>query len=281
METRIYQVGGLCVRMDGCLFREGALLAPFRVSSEAGTVLRYSVQRVPSLCLPSSAVIREHEAEAVQDGQSVRYLLRDGSDAPLLCETVHEDVHEVCIADAALSLWDTNLVMKLWRLPERLLNMGELFLHASMIEYHGEAILFTGHKQIGKSTQAGLWEQCRGAKVINGDRALLRKLDGKWYACGSPYCGTSKISKNGSFPLRAVVLLSQAKENRVSRATAKETVAAFLDGCTFDVRNAAQTVLIMDSAADIFAKTAVLKLACLPDAGAVACLEEFISAEAR
>lgn len=274
MDERLYQIGGLCIRICGCPFHESAYLAPFRTQHTEGTVLTYTVQAVPSLTLPenSSSAIRNHELTVRENGCTVRYLLRDGTDAPLLSETVSDDIHTVCIAHSALPLWDSNLVMKLWRLPKQLLLQGELFLHASMIEYQGQAILFTGHKQIGKSTQAALWEVCLGAQIINGDRALLRKIGDRWYACGSPYCGTSKITKNGCFPLRAIVLLAQAKENTVSRATARETVTAFLDGCSFDPALHEQTALVMDSAFDLFGKTAVRKLACLPDESAVKCL---------
>lgn len=274
MEERFYQIGGMCVRMSGCLYRESAPLSPFRTNTPGEVTENYIVEAVPQLTLPQGATVEagRHELTVSENGQAVRYLLRDGTNAPLLSETVCGKDHTVRLAEATLPLWDSNLVMKLWQLPQRLFAMGEIFLHASMVEYRGEAILFTGQKQIGKSTQAALWEQYQKAEVINGDRALLRKDGGQWYACGSPYCGTSKICKNGCFPLRAVVLLSQAKENTVRRATAHEAIAAFLDGCTFDAGSRTQAGYVMDCALDLYAKTAVLKLACLPEVSAVECL---------
>lgn len=256
------------------MFRENAALSHFRTDKPDGAVITYRVGIAPSLLfLAENAVFTApHEKKALIDGHSVRLLLRDVTDMPIVSEQIDNCTHIITVAESALSLWDSNLFLKLLRLPEKLFAHGEFFLHASMIVYRGKAILFTGHKQIGKSTQAALWEANKGAEVINGDRALLRKKDGHWYASGSPYCGTSKICKNGTYPLSAVVLLSQAKENTAVRASAHEAIAAFLDGCSFDPTAQSQTALIMDSALDIYNKTAVLKLACLPEKGAVDCL---------
>lgn len=92
-----------------------------------------------------------------------------------------------------------------------------LLLHASIIMYKDRAIAFAGPSGVGKSTQAELWHKTLGAKVINGDRAVLRKTESGWFAYGSPYAGTSGIYCNDSAPLTAVVVLSQGQENTLTR----------------------------------------------------------------
>ena len=53
-------------------------------------------------------------------------------------------------------------------------DLGMLVLHSAyIVTSAGEAILFSGPSGVGKSTQAALWERCAGARVVNGDRALV------------------------------------------------------------------------------------------------------------
>ncbi len=181
--------------------------------------------------------------------------------------------HSVLLHRDFVSYINTNLVLKLLNFPRRVIAYGGIFLHASFIDVGGEAILFTGPKQMGKSTEARLWEQHRGAEVINGDRALLRKRDGRWYAFGSPYCGTSKICKNRELPIRAIVILSKAPENRAARAGVARSLSAMLDGCSFDTWDKEQMERVTDICGTIVTEVPFYTLACRPDEGAVEALE--------
>ena len=98
-----------------------------------------------------------------------------------------------------------------------LLQHRGLLLHASLVKYGQNAIIFAGPSGVGKSTQAELWRKSFGAEVLNGDRAAVRKENHGWNAYGSPYAGTSEIYKNDFAPLKAIILLQQAKENRFVR----------------------------------------------------------------
>ena len=105
-----------------------------------------------------------------------------------------------------------------------LLQHRGLLLHASLIKYKGKAVAFAGPSGVGKSTHANIWHTYLGADIVNGDRAALRNNGDGWRAYGSPYAGTSGIYKNDNAPLAAIVLLRQAKENRLQRLN---TVEAF------------------------------------------------------
>ena len=51
----------------------------------------------------------------------------------------------------------------------------------------------------GKTTQAGLWEQYRGSRTVNGDKALLEYDNTAWTANGWPVCrGTSGVCETKS-----------------------------------------------------------------------------------
>lgn len=102
-------------------------------------------------------------------------------------------------------------------LPSMLLKKGIGIIHCSFVEYNESAILFVGDKQVGKSTQAGLWNKYLGADIINGDRAAVYFENGKFYADGIPFCGTSKICKNKKLPIKALVCLSIGSHNELEK----------------------------------------------------------------
>ena len=105
----------------------------------------------------------------------------------------------------------------LFALERRMLQKDSFILHSAYIRHRGRAILFSAPSGTGKSTQASLWAQYAGAEIINGDRALLQKVQDCWMARGWPVCGTSGICQNADARLSAVVLLRQAKKNAVRR----------------------------------------------------------------
>lgn len=132
-----------------------------------------------------------------------------------LCECLYLNGKEYCL-NYSRNIWD------ILGMEDVLLRHSGLLLHASFIRCQGKAVLFSAPCGTGKSTQAELWEKYEGADIVNGDRAGLRRLGCGWAAFGLPYAGSSGIYRNESAPLAAVILLSQAKENRLRRLKAFE-----------------------------------------------------------
>lgn len=102
-------------------------------------------------------------------------------------------------------------------LETMLLQHQRLLLHASFVKYRENGILFSAPSGTGKSTQAELWRKGMGAQIINGDRVAICRTQQKWTAWGIPYAGTSRIYRNDHAPISAVVVLRQAKHNRIQR----------------------------------------------------------------
>ncbi len=267
--TRYYCIGGLNFSLSGPSFEESSFLAPFRCEPclpEIEFAVEPGHPIVPEGQIPVKTTL--HTREYSFQGRQLLVMYREHSNEPLLTrEEIAPNRYHICLEHACLELYDNNLVLKLLDLPELFLKRGAVFLHASFVEHEGQAILFTAPKQTGKSTQASLWKMYRNAQIVNGDRALLRRVKGTWMAYGSPYCGTSDICKNAAYPLRAIVLLRQGKENQVRKASPSEAAAALLDGCTFDPE--IQTETVLDLALDLSQAVPMLHFSCLPDASAV------------
>lgn len=158
-------------------------------------------------------------------------------------------------------------------LHKALLCRDRPILHAACVGWQGSAVLFTAPSGTGKSTQAALWQTHRGAEIINGDRILLGKRDGRWYAHGYPCCGSSDICLNRSLPLRAVVVLAQGQENRVEALTAGEKIRMLSAGMVLTPGDMDQIDMAFRLAAEIAGQVPVLRLVCRPDGEAVDVLE--------
>lgn len=155
-----------------------------------------------------------------------------------------------------------------------LLPFQGLMLHCALIEHEGRGIAFSAPSQTGKSTQAGLWEKHMGATILNGDRAILRNLGGEIRAYGSPYAGSSNLFIKRDVPLRAIIMLEQAKENTIRPIPEEEGLGLFLSQTALPVSIPTLFELGMETLEAILRGVPMYMLSCLPDEGAVRCVYE-------
>ena len=141
-------------------------------------------------------------------------------------------------------------------------------LHASLVEKDGFGVIFLGPSGMGKSTQAKLWEKYLGADFLIGDRPGLRRIDGKWVAFGMPWDGKDAIHRQTSVPVRALVWLEQAKENRIVPMNPVQAMNVMLKQAMMpvwdDVAMDGATALMGALASEI----PMVHLRCLPDEAA-------------
>lgn len=111
----------------------------------------------------------------------------------------------------------------------RLLRFSGLLMHASCVEKDGKAYLFSAKSGTGKSTHTALWlGEFENTRIINDDKPALRKIDGRFYACGTPFSGKFDISENVQIPVHALVFLQRGAENKIEPISAAEAIPLFL-----------------------------------------------------
>lgn len=159
-------------------------------------------------------------------------------------------------------------------LPSMLLKKGIGIIHCSFVEYNESAILFVGDKQVGKSTQAGLWSKYLGADIINGDRAAVYFENGRFYADGIPFCGTSKICKNKKLPIKALVCLSIGSHNELEKLSSLDAFMKVMGKFSYNsTKDSVETVSSL--VGKMVEELPVYSYSCLKDEGAV----HFLKAE--
>ena len=167
-----------------------------------------------------------------------------------------------------------DVILTCMQAVHRITEAGGFLLHASWIQYRGKAILFTGPSGVGKSTQADLWVTHRGAELINGDRAAVFPTDGGVLVRGIPYCGSSRVNKNRTIPLTAVVYLCQAPENSLTRLTGIKSFRHLWEGCSVNLWDQEDIGKATQAVVDTVSNVPVYYLACTPDERAVQLLEK-------
>ena len=111
---------------------------------------------------------------------------------------------------------------------EQLIGFDGFLLHASAVEYNGQAVAFSASSGTGKSTHSSFWCKELGAKIINDDKPALRRMDGVFYACGTPFSGKRPLSRNVCVPLKAIVFLTRAPQTSVRRLPPQEALFRLL-----------------------------------------------------
>lgn len=159
-------------------------------------------------------------------------------------------------------------------------NHGFIF-HCSFIEHNGKAILFTAPSETGKSTQAELWKDYRGVRIINGDRAVVRLAEGVLLAEGIPFAGSSQYCENATMTIETIVYLRQAPETSIRKLRGYEAFSRIWEGVSVDIwdrEDLEQVSAVVQKAAETIP---VYHLSCTPDESAVAALEEALRKQVK
>lgn len=148
--------------------------------------------------------------------------------------------------------------------------LGGIAIHSSVIVKEDGAVLCLGESGTGKSTHTRLWrENIEGARLLNDDSPIIRVIDGKSIAYGSPWSGKTHCYVNKSVPIRALMRLSQAPHNKIYRLPALSAIGAILPSCppAFAYDSRLQDA-VCDTVSDVISCTPVYHLECLPNAAA-------------
>ncbi len=154
-----------------------------------------------------------------------------------------------------------------------LLHEDRLILHSCFVDTKFGGILFSGNSGIGKSSQGNLWTRYEEAEVINGDRTILYKKKDGWYGYGSPYAGSSRIYKNQSSKICAVIMLAQSSENKIRRLSKIQAFQKVFAQMTVNSWNRSYVSKTMDLVETFIQDIPVYELSCTPDQRAVETLK--------
>lgn len=140
----------------------------------------------------------------------------------------------VCVTDEEIMREDTGGFEKGYleslavyrKIAERLITLNGFLLHGVILETSGVGVALLARSGTGKSTHAALWLRLLGDKcrIINGDKPLVRRIDGGFLAFGTPWAGKEGIQQNAEVPLRKVCFIERSEENSIEQTTKKSAL---------------------------------------------------------
>lgn len=157
-------------------------------------------------------------------------------------------------------------------------NEQTALFHASVVSHQGKAYMFLGVSGTGKSTHSSLWlKYIEGTELVNDDNPVVRILaDGSIRVYGSPWSGKTHCYRNVSYPLGAIVNLSQAPENHIRRLKPIEAYAALMISISGKRWDKQLADALYETENLIITKAAMWQLDCLPDEAAARLCESHI-----
>lgn len=166
---------------------------------------------------------------------------------------------------------------------KELVNFDGFYIHASAVVKDGKAYLFSGNPGAGKSTHTRNWQAVfgDGAVVINDDKPALRRIDGTWYAYGTPWCGKDGINQNQMAPVAGLCFLVKADHNEIRRVDTFEALQKILGQTIYKFQNP-DVLNKMLGLLDLFLKEiSIYEMENLPNADAVSLSFSTMSCEAQ
>lgn len=154
-----------------------------------------------------------------------------------------------------------------------------VLMHASVVSYRGDAVMFMGKSGTGKSTHSRLWtENINGSELLNDDNPTVRLNNGTPVVWGTPWSGKTVCYKNECYPLRGIVRLEQAGHNRFIPRTDVGAFVELLPGASVIRHDRKLYDRLCSVLVSLSENTKVARLECLPDRDAAfVCMENLYS----
>lgn len=275
---KVFQIGEFCFRLiceEGITPPENFMLFECKGGTPVHT---FEIKLADGYPQPRGRLIANRPDLAVfdQDGLEMRYIGSPGGEGYYACAIEESESYtKTLLARAAVNMtWVDPMFLSLFSMERHMMRRSHLVLHCAYMQRGESAILFSAPSGTGKTTQATLWEKHRGTRVVNGDKSLLSKTDGTWTANGWPVCGSSQVCHNESMPIRAIVMLSQGKENKITKLSPFQAFSQIYSQITINFWNRQAQQRAMDLIEDLVTSVPVYHLSCTISEEAVQTLEQ-------
>lgn len=139
-----------------------------------------------------------------------------------------------------------------------------LVLHSAGLVFDGQAYIFSGHSNAGKTTLTRKAYK-HGARVLSDDINLLLPSKEGYRAHAVPFTGEfgRTLDHSGgqdAYPVAGIILLEQGEKLMTQTVTISDAVATLLTGCPFVNTDAEESSRLFDAVINLVAELPVIRL---------------------
>ena len=115
-------------------------------------------------------------------------------------------------------------------IAERLPLYSAAVFHGAVIAIDGKAYAVTARSGVGKTTHLRIWQKVFGDRVhiLNGDKPVLRVIDGVLYASGTPWRGKESYGVNEMLPLCGIAFIERGEVNTAEQISSSSALIPFI-----------------------------------------------------
>lgn len=158
---------------------------------------------------------------------------------------------------------------------QRILFEQGFSIHASAVVKEGNGYLFLGKSGTGKSTHSRLWQEIGPeVKLLNDDNPMVRIQDGQVWVYGSPWSGKTACYRQERAPLKGMVRLVQAPENRWTTMTGVKAWTTVYPSCAVIKEENDLFEKLRDTLNRVVTQVKIGRMECLPNPEAARMSEE-------
>lgn len=170
--------------------------------------------------------------------------------------------------DAAMDAFSiNNFLMMMYTFSTA--HLKTLLMHSSVAIKDGYGYMFLGKSGTGKSTHSSLWlTHIPDTELLNDDNPVVRIIDGEVIVYGTPWSGKTPCYRNLSLPLGAVVRLSQAPHNKITKDDMVQSFASLMPSCSVLRQDKEMYTHLKATLIEIAQRQLSYSLECLPDEAA-------------
>lgn len=160
------------------------------------------------------------------------YCIESAESVDIEIEVPQEFVKKTCFSHPNLTENECAYIFSGVDFYYNLIDHSGFKLHASAVVLDGQAYLFSASSGTGKSTHTALWCDYFGisrAYILNDDGPVIKQERDVFMAWGSPWSGTSPLSRNTGVPLKAIAFLEQSESDWIRPMTFDESIVRLLE----------------------------------------------------